>query len=91
MQDLAYISESDMRFARAQPATAGYHDSPLDVSASYVAEMVRYEISRQFGDTAYTKGINVITTIDGRLQKAANEVCDMLCRPMIFGMAIAAR
>jgi len=73
MLDIGYISESDMRFARAQPATAGYHDSPLDVSASYVAEMVRYEISRQFGDTAYTKGINVITTIDGRLQKAANE------------------
>jgi len=72
MLALNYISEADLRFAKAQPVTAGFHDSQLDVSASYVAEMVRYEISRQFGDTAYTRGLNVFTTIDGRLQEAAN-------------------
>lgn len=73
MLTLGYISEADMRFAKAQPATAGLHDSPVDVSASYVAEMVRYEVTRQFGDEAYSKGLNVFTTIDGRLQKAANQ------------------
>ena len=72
MRELGFVSEPDLRFAKAQPVTAGYHDSPLDVSASYVAEMVRHEISNQFGGTAYTKGLNVFTTIDGRLQKAAN-------------------
>lgn len=73
MLDLAYITESDMRFAKAQPVTAGYHESLSDVSAPYVAEMVRAEISRQFGEEAYSRGLNVITTINGRLQKAANE------------------
>ena len=70
---LGFISEPDMRFAKAQPVTAGLHDSPVDVSASYVAEMVRHEITNQFGDDAYIKGLNVFTTIDGRLQKAANQ------------------
>jgi len=72
MLTLGFISEPDMRFAKAQPATAGLHDSPVDVSASYVAEMVRHEIISQFGDEAYVKGLNVFTTIDGRLQRAAN-------------------
>ena len=73
MLALGYIGEADMRFAKAQSVTAGLHTSQVDVSASYVAEMVRYEISRQFGEEAYTKGLNVFTTIDGRLQKAANQ------------------
>jgi len=73
MLTLGFISESDMRFAKAQPATAGLHDSPVDVSASYVAEMVRYEITKQFGEDAYIRGLNVFTTIDGRLQAAANQ------------------
>ncbi|VAW62555.1 Multimodular transpeptidase-transglycosylase [hydrothermal vent metagenome] len=69
---LGYISEADMRFAKAQSVTAGLHMSQVDVPASYVAEMVRAEITRQFGEEAYTRGLNVFTTIDGRLQKAAN-------------------
>jgi len=72
MLALGFISESDMRFTKVQPATAGLHDSPVDVSASYVAEMVRHEIIAQFGEDAYIKGLNVFTTIDGRLQRAAN-------------------
>lgn len=72
MAELGFISDSDYRWAKAQPASAGLHDSPVDVSASYVAEMVRSEITRQFGEDAYTKGLRVYTTIDGRLQQAAN-------------------
>jgi len=72
MLELGFISEADMRFAKAQLVTAGLHDSPVDVSAAYVAEMVRHEISKQFGEDAYTRGLNVFTTIDGRLQRAAN-------------------
>ncbi len=73
MLALEFISEADMRFARAQPSTAGLHNTPVDVSASYVAEMVRAEITKQFGEEAYTRGLNVFTTIDGRLQRAANQ------------------
>mgnify|MGYP002713023818 FL=1 len=73
MKELGFISDADYRWAKAQPATAGLHDSPVEVSASYVAEMVRSEITRQFGEDAYTKGLRVYTTIDGRLQEAAND------------------
>lgn len=73
MLTLGYISDADNRFAKAQPVSAGLHDSPVDVSASYVAEMVRHEISQQFGEEAYSKGLNVFTTINGRLQTAANQ------------------
>jgi len=73
MAELGFISDADYRWAEAQPTTAGLHDSPVEVSAYYVAEMVRSEISRQFGEDAYTRGLRVYTTIDGHLQEAANE------------------
>ncbi|HEY9051474.1 MAG TPA: penicillin-binding protein 1A [Gammaproteobacteria bacterium] len=72
MAELDHISESDFLWAKAQPITAGLHDSPVDVSANYVAEMVRAEITQQFGEDAYTKGLKVFTTIDAKLQDAAN-------------------
>jgi len=73
MVDLGFVSESDARWAKAQPVSAGWHNSPVEVSAPYVAEMVRAEISRQFGEEAYNKGLKVYTTIDKRLQEAANK------------------
>ncbi|MCW9013826.1 MAG: penicillin-binding protein 1A [Gammaproteobacteria bacterium] len=72
MGELGFISEADQRWAKSQPVTAGLHDSPVEISAYYVAEMVRSEISQQFGEEAYTKGLKVYTTIDKRMQKAAN-------------------
>ncbi len=72
MADLGFITDAEHRWAKAQPATAGLHDSPVEVEASYVAEMVRAEISRQFGEEAYNRGLKVYTTINKRLQTAAN-------------------
>lgn len=72
MVTLGFISDADMRWARVQPVTAGLHQSPIDVSAPYIAEMVRAELVKQYNDDAYTSGLKVITTIDSRLQTAAN-------------------
>jgi len=72
MVTLGYIDEADMRWARVQPVTAGLHQSPIDVNAPYVAEMVRAELVKQYGENAYTSGLKVITTVDSRLQTAAN-------------------
>ena len=72
MVTLGYIDEADMRWARVQPVTAGLHQSPIDVNAPYVAEMVRAELVKQYGESAYTSGLKVITTVDSRLQTAAN-------------------
>jgi penicillin-binding protein 1A len=44
----------------------------LEVQAPYVAEMVRAEMIRRFGDVATTAGLRVTTTIDSRLQNAAS-------------------
>ena len=72
MRELGYINDAEYRWAKAQPASAGLHDSPVEVDAAYVAEMVRAEISRQFGEEAYNRGLKVYTTINKRLQEAAN-------------------
>jgi len=72
MVTLGYIDEADMRWARVQPVTAGLHQSPIDVNAPYIAEMVRAELVKQYGESAYTSGLKVITTVDSRLQTAAN-------------------
>lgn len=72
MLDLNFIAEPEYRWAHAQAVSAGLHDSPVEVHAQYVAEMVRAEISQQFGEEAYNKGLRVLTTIDDRLQIAAN-------------------
>jgi penicillin-binding protein 1A len=72
MHALGYITEEEQASARALPSNAGLHDSPIDVSAAYVAEMVRAEMVNRFGEDAYTTGLKVYTTIDSRLQEAAN-------------------
>lgn len=72
MVTLGFIDEADMRWARIQPVTAGLHQSPIDVNAPYIAEMVRAELVKQYGNDAYTNGLKVITTVDSRLQTAAN-------------------
>jgi penicillin-binding protein 1A len=48
-----------------------------DVEAPYVAEMVRQDIERRYGRQAIDAGYKVYTTIDGRLQKAANQALRM--------------
>lgn len=73
MAELGHINETELRWAKAQSITAGLHDSPVALSASYVAEMVRAEISRQFDEEAYTRGLRVYTTIENELQEAANQ------------------
>ena len=73
MASLGFINDAELRWAKAQPATAGLHDSPVEVEAAYVTEMVRAEISRQFGEEAYNRGLKVYTTINKRLQTTAND------------------
>ena len=72
MHTLGYITEQEQIAARELPSNARLHDTPIDVSAAYVAEMVRAEMVSRFGEDAYTTGLRVYTTIDTRLQEAAN-------------------
>ena len=72
MTALGYIDEATRQKAAAEPiASRGF--APLyDVEAPYVAELVRQDIVNRFGPTAVNAGYKVFTTLDSRLQTAAN-------------------
>src|SRR5690606_27542608 len=73
MLRLGYIDEQNYRAAIAEPVTAKYHGLPLDLHAPYVGELVRQEMIQRFGADAYTDGYRVYTTVDSRLQAAAQQ------------------
>ena len=73
MHKLEFITALEFDESRSAPVTAVRHRSALGVHAPYVNEMVRAEIVRQFGDEAYVRGLKVYTTVDKRLQQAAND------------------
>ena len=54
--------------------SAKVHGLAVEVEAPYVAEMVRAHMEETYGEDAYTAGYEVWTTLDGRLQRAANAV-----------------
>ena len=73
MHKLEYISTELYEEQKQALVTAVRHRSALGVYAPYVNEMARAEIVKQFGDEAYVRGLNVYTTIDRRMQQAAND------------------
>ena len=72
MQKLNYIDAASAQHAALEPVEARDHGIQFDVEAPYVAEMARAEIVSRYGDDAVNQGYKVYTTIDGRLQTAAN-------------------
>jgi len=72
MREKEFITDSEYTAALDAPVESKLHGYAVEVEAPYVAEMVRAELFNRFGTEAYTAGYNVITTIDSRLQKAAN-------------------
>ena len=72
MYNLGKISEAEFQQSIRQPATARYHGATSEISAPYVAEMIRQEMIRRYGNKAYTSGYSVYTTINSARQRAAN-------------------
>ena len=73
MRELNYIDEKTYKTAIVAPIKAHYHDLQTQVKASYVAELVRQQLEQTYGDSIYTDGFNVYTTIDSHLQTLANK------------------
>jgi penicillin-binding protein 1A len=73
MAETGKIDAAAREAAAAAPIEGRIHAPPIEVDAPYVAEMVRLEMVREHGEEALTGGFRVTTTIDGRLQAAANE------------------
>ena len=73
MHETGAINELEYETALAEPVIGRIHGPQRQVRAQYVNEMVRAEMVRRFGDAATTAGLKVTTTLDSRLQTAAND------------------
>lgn len=72
MLELGYIDRAAFESAVTEPDRAYYHGAIAEISAPYLAEMARSTAIELLGLEAYTGGYEVVTTIDSRLQTAAN-------------------
>jgi len=73
MQELGFIRVAEYEQAISEKNTAFYHGATTEVSAPYLAEMVRKEMLAKFGQSAYTGGYEVYTTLNSGFQAAANQ------------------
>lgn len=73
MLDEKYITQSEYDEARSEELISKYHGAEIELSAPYVAEVARAWMVERYGEAAYTSGMKVYTTVDSKLQKAANQ------------------
>ncbi len=71
MRELGYISDAQLRQAMAEDLKVRPEGRTFSPHAQYAAEMVRQAIVAEFKDEAYTRGINVTTTLVNAEQEAA--------------------
>lgn len=75
MQTLGHLTPEQAQAAREQPlkirGSDGAQSDDLKVHGEYPAELARQIIYGLFQDGAYTRGIDVYTTIDSKSQRAA--------------------
>ncbi|ANP75395.1 penicillin-sensitive transpeptidase [Vibrio crassostreae 9CS106] len=73
MLDEKYITQAEFDEARSEKLISKYHGAEIELSAPYVAEVARAWMVERYGEAAYTSGMKVYTTVDSKLQKAANQ------------------
>ncbi|MEA3128868.1 MAG: penicillin-binding protein, partial [Paraburkholderia sp.] len=71
MYELHYITQEQYDEASKQPLIVKGAGKEFSVHAEYVAEMVRQMMYAQYREEAYTRGLNVVTTIDSADQDVA--------------------
>ncbi|MFM8495978.1 MAG: transglycosylase domain-containing protein, partial [Planctomycetia bacterium] len=72
MREIGYIDEATEQAAAAEKVRAREHAQSFDIEAPYVAEMARLELIRRFGAAAQNEGWKIFTSIDSKMQQAAN-------------------
>ena len=72
MRELGYIGDATYDDAVDREMVSRLHGAAVELSAPYVAEMVRSEMLKRYGEGTYTDGYQVVTSLDSRLQMAAN-------------------
>lgn len=76
MLELNKITQQEYESASKAPSTAKVQSISLEISAPYLAEMVRQKLVELYGELAYTSGFKVYTSISGPLQTAANKALE---------------
>lgn len=71
MRENGFISDQEAEAARAEEIKVRPAATTPAIHGEYVAEMVRQIIVTQYGDEAYTRGLNVQTTVHSQQQMAA--------------------
>ena len=73
MHDLDFLDDAQYEEFDAFPMQSQLHGTANELSAPYVAEMVRREMLDRYGEKAtYSNGFKVVTTLDSTAQRAAN-------------------
>ena len=71
MLQLEFIDDVNYKTSIEYPVVSKLHGTASELSAPYVAEMVRIAMIERYGKNATRDGYKVITTIDSKIQKAA--------------------
>ncbi len=72
MHELGHINATQLEESLAYPLQSQLHGTKNELSAPYVAEMVRRAMLSRYGEDTYSAGYKVVTTLDSKLQRAAN-------------------
>ena len=70
---LELINEQQYFAATDSPVSAEKHVRNADLTAPHIAEMVRAQLTEEFGEQAYWQGLDVYTTILAAPQRAAEQ------------------
>ena len=73
MSENNFISQEEYINAYLAPVTARISTANIELTAPYVSEMARVQMEERFGKEAYTMGYDVFTTINSKLQEAAQK------------------
>ncbi len=71
MEENGFMTAEQARIAREEPLQLRNAGRSGGVNADYVAEMARQLVYAQYGDEAYTRGLNVYTTLNAGEQEVA--------------------
>jgi penicillin-binding protein 1A len=72
MRELGFLDDAAWHAAMEAPVLRELHGPRVQVDAPYVGEMVRGALFEKYGPRIYSDGFQVVTTIDSRLQRAAD-------------------
>jgi len=68
-----HIKPTEYKAALNSPIETNYHESELEASAPYISEIVRHMMVSKYGDSAYELGLKIYTTVNSKIQAAANQ------------------